>query len=110
MASGLHHYHKRKRKEKPKKFNLENRWVKLMDKVIYMVAISGPLMTLPQIFKIWIEQNSSGVSIISWGAYLIGAFFWIGYGFMHGEKPIIVANLLWIVFTSLIIAGVLIYG
>ena len=108
MASGLHHYHKRKRL--CEKYPHSNKWFRLMDKLIYIAAISGPLMTLPQVLKIWVEQNPSGVSIISWLAYLIGGIFWLIYGFMHDEKPIIVANLLWIISTSLIIAGVLIYG
>ena len=108
MASGLHHYHKRKRSGES--YPHENKWFRLMDELIYIVAVSGPLMTLPQVLKIWIEQNASGVSVLSWGAYLVGAFFWIVYGFMHNEKPIIVANLLWLIFTSLIIAGVVIYG
>jgi len=107
MASGLHHYHKRKRNVK---YPSENKWFRLMDKIIYIVAISGPLMTLPQVFKIWIEQSAAGVSVISWCAYFLGGFFWIVYGFMHGEKPIILANLLWLIFTSLIIAGVVVYG
>jgi uncharacterized protein with PQ loop repeat len=111
MTSGLHHAHKRKRVAlKKEKYPHPNKWYRFMDKAIYLVAISGPLVTIPQILKIWIEQNPTGVSIISWTGYLIGAFFWITYGFMHNEKPIIVANLLWIVLTSLIITGVFIYG
>ncbi|MBT4166072.1 hypothetical protein HOE04_03480 [archaeon] len=108
MASGLHHYYKRKKKGKD--YPHKNKWFSLMDKIIYLVAVSGPLVTLPQVLKIWIEQSASGVSLISWGGYLIGSFFWIVYGFMHDEKPIILANLLWVVFTALIVIGVVVYG
>ena len=108
MVSGVHHYHKRKRKVK--KGAKTNVWVRFFDKIIYLVAISGPLITLPQVFKIWIEQDSSGVSIITWVGYFLGSFFWLAYGFIHKEKPIIVANLLWVVLTFLIILGVWRYG
>jgi len=57
---GLHHYHKRKRE----KFPVSHKWKRFMDKAIYGVGIFGPLMTLPQIGKIWIEKNASGVSLL----------------------------------------------
>ena len=107
----LHHIHKRKRIHlKKEKYPSPNKWVSLMDKLIYLVAIAGPLITIPQVLKIWIEQNPSGVSVLSWGGYFIGAFFWVTYGFIHKEKPIILANLLWIIFTSLIVVGVFVYS
>jgi len=67
-----------------------NKWKRLMDKLIYFAGVLGPIMTIPQLSKIWVEKNASGVSALSWGAYGVGACFWIIYGFMHKEKPIII--------------------
>jgi len=110
-TKGLHHYHKRKRisqrlepvpsKDKNKRF---------LDKAIYFVGVFGPIMTLPQLAKIWIEKNAVGVSAISWGAYLLAAIFWLNYGILHKEKPIILTYSLWIVLETLIVIGTLIYG
>ena len=81
-----------------------------MDKLIYVVGIIGVIMTLPQLTKIWMEKNASGVSIVSWGAYAILAIFWIIYGVMHKEKPIILTYSAWFVIDTLIVIGLLIYG
>jgi len=80
-----------------------------MDSIIYIVAVAGPLIAIPQIFKIFIDKNASGVSGITWSAFLIGAFFWLVYGIMHKEKPIIVTNLIWILMTAIIVFGTFIY-
>ena len=81
-----------------------------MDKVIYAVGIFGPVMTIPQIFTIWVEKNASGVSVVSWTAYLVAAFFWLAYGIMHKEKPIIMTYILWIILEAMVVIGALIYG
>jgi len=110
MQSGLHHFHKRK-KICDKNAELgSNKWKDLMDKLIYVAAILGPLLTIPQIMKIWVDKNAGGVSMITWVAYLIGGIFWLIYGIMHKEKPIIIANILWILMEILVIIGIWIYG
>ena len=67
-------------------------------------------MTIPQIAIIWIGQNASGVSIITWASYfIIGAVF-IAYGIVHKEKPLIVIYILWEIVYIIIIVGALIYA
>lgn len=95
---GLHHFHKRK-KSHP-----------VIDKLVYFAGIFGPLMTIPQILKIFQGQNASGIAIESWAAYIIIAFIWLSYGLAHRNKPIILTNIIWIFLDIFIIAGVLIYG
>lgn len=110
-SQGLHHFHKRKRiyvKHEP--YPHPDKWKRVMDKLIYIVGIFGPIMTIPQLTIIWIEKNAGGVSLISWSSYLVIAVFWITYGIMHKEKPIIFANCLWILLEIFIIIGVLLYG
>lgn len=111
MDTGLHHAQKRKRiHQKHEKYPHPNKWKRRMDKIIYVVGILGPIMTLHQIYKIWWEQNAAGVSAISWVTYLIVAITWVIYGIMHKEKPIIVIYAFWILLDILIVAGVLIYA
>lgn len=81
-----------------------------MDKAIYVVGSFGLIMTIPQVTKIWIEKNASGVSAISWSAYLITAIFWLIYGIMHKEKPIIFTYSAWIVLEVAIVIGIILYG
>ena len=108
---GLHHAHKRKRiYQKHEPFPHPNKWKRILDRLIYFVGIFAALMTIPQIWQIWIGRNAGGVSILSWCSYLIAASFWVLYGLAHKEKPIILIYSRWIVLDILIILGILIYG
>jgi uncharacterized protein with PQ loop repeat len=103
-----HHQHMRKRKldflYQPNKVK------KIIDKLVYIAGFFGLAMTIPQIAIIWIGQNASGVSIITWASYfIIGAVF-IAYGIVHKEKPLIVIYILWEIVYIIIIVGALIYA
>ena len=87
-----------------------NKWKRFLDKAVYYVAIIGPIMTIPQILMIWVEKNASGVSVVSWVSYMFIAIFWLLYGIVHNEKPIIFANCFWLVSSAIVVAGTLIYG
>lgn len=96
-----------------KKFELDphpNAWKRFLDKIIYAVAIFGPIITIPQILKIWIGKNATGVSLTTWGLWLIPATLWLLYGFAHEEKPIIVSQFAWLIVYMLVIIGTLLYG
>jgi len=109
-SHGLHHFHKRKRiYQNHEQYPHPHKWKRLMDRFIYVVGVFGPLMTIPQVTKIWFEKNAAGVSVISWISYLLCAIFWLIYGVMHREKPIIVTYAIWIVLDFLIVIGALIY-
>lgn len=94
---GLHHHHTKNR----------NKWI---DKIIYPVSIIGQILTIPQITKIWIEHNASGVSAISWGYYTIACCFWLVYGVVHKEKPLIFSYSVWILLNLIVTIGALLYG
>ncbi len=111
FVNGQHHFHVRKRvHEKLEKYPNTNKWKRFLDKLIYFVGILYPLMALPQIFKIWTEKNAIGVSALTWGLHLVCAIFWLTYGIIHNEKPIILTNVLWGIFDFLIIIGTLTYA
>lgn len=83
---------------------------KIIDKVIYVIAIWGPLFTLPQVFKIYSTQDSHWLSIWTWGLYCIGPIIWAIYWFVHKDKPIIYSNIIWFSMYFLVFLGILIYG
>ena len=80
-----------------------------MDKLIYFVGIIVPLMTMPQVTKVWINKDVQGISIIAWSTYTIASLFWIIYGIMHKEKPIIVTSSLLFILDFFIVIGVIVY-
>lgn len=107
----MHHVHTRKRiYQKVEEYPHPDKWKNFLDKSIYIVGAFGPIMTIPQLMKIGIEKNASGVSAISWSAYFVTAIFWLSYGITHKEKPIIFTYILWIVLEIFIVIGTLMYG
>jgi uncharacterized protein with PQ loop repeat len=111
MSKGLHHFHKRKRVyENLEQYPHPDKWKNLLDKMIYFVGIFGPLMTAPQLAKIFIEKSAEGLSLITWASYVVVAIFWVIYGIAHKEKPIIVIYFFWVVVNSLAVIGILLYG
>lgn len=108
---GAHHFHKRKRiPQKSKDYLHLNKWKKLIDNLIYIVVFVGPVMTIPQVTKIWIEKNASGVSVISWLTYFVTAIFWLIYAIIHKEKPLILSSCIWVFLDLLIVVGIFIHG
>lgn len=80
-----------------------------VDKLIYVFAIGGPLMNIPQLLKIWTEKNAAGVSVLSWIGFALTSLIWLIYGIIHKEKPIVVANCLYLIFQIGVIIGTLMY-
>ena len=108
---GWHHVHKRQRgAKKLEPYPSPRFWKHLMDRLIYFAVAAALIMTLPQIWQIYVHKNASGVSALSWGAYIVTAGVWLVYGLMHREKPIIIANIGWIILETLIVIGTIIYS
>jgi len=103
-----HHIHKRKQTKEDKKKRLKAK--KFIDKLVYVAAAFGPIMTVPQVVQIYVHQSAAGVSAITWGAYLVCAIIWLAYGIIHDEKPIIFTNSTWIFLDFLIGLGAIMYG
>ena len=105
-----HHLHQRQRVyKKLESYPHPNPYKNFLDKIIYLVSFLGPLFTIPQVMAVWVEKDATGVSLFSWASYSVLAFVWLLYGIAHKEKPIIFANVLWIIMDLLIVIGVVIY-
>jgi uncharacterized protein with PQ loop repeat len=98
----LKHIHHRKTNS-PKKYTQG-----VLDRIIYVIAFAGPVMTTPQIYDIWVLKNNS-INTLTWGSYLTIGFVWLFYGIIHKEKPIIFSNILGIITTGLVFIGAVLY-
>ena len=81
----------------------------MMDKIIYIIALLWPILTIPQIWNIWVEKNASWLSLFTWWAYLASAILWLTYWIIHKEKAIIFANILWTIVNTIVIIWTIIY-
>ncbi len=74
------------------------------------MSIFTLLMTVPQVLTIWVGHRAAGVSVLSWGAYLLSAVLWFWFGLRQGDKNIYLPCVGWIILDSAVIAGALVYG
>ncbi len=109
MHEGLHHFHKRKRLERGVNPNANPSLVLWMDRLITVVAILNPIFILPQLWDVWVDKQTQGVSVVSWTAFSIFSLCWLAYGLVHREKPLILSGLLLAILNGLVVVGVLIY-
>lgn len=108
---GLHHLHKRKRvHEKLEEYPHPQTHKRLMDHLIYVVCIATAILALPQVWKIWSTQNAGGISLITYIGFVVANIFWIFYGILHKEKPIILLYVLFFIINSFIAIGRILYG
>jgi MtN3 and saliva related transmembrane protein len=81
---------------------------KLIRQLVLSMAIIEPLMTMPQIYEIWIRHQVAGVSLATWGFYLIAAVIWTLYGFQIKDKPVIISSILWVITEGMVVVGILV--
>ena len=82
----------------------------LIRRSVLVIAVFEPLMTLPQVYEIWVLKKAEGVSALTWGLYLIAAVTWLLYGLQLKDKPIIISSILWLFFESAVVIGTIIYS
>ena len=99
----MHHLHKRKRSKRNTKLIL------FFDKLVYVVGIFGWIMTLPQLFNIWVLKNASGVSPFTWGTFAFISLVWVCYGFLHKDKHLVLIYSGWLIIDILIVIGILLF-
>ena len=68
------------------------------------------VMTVPQIWTIWVGHQATGVSVLSWSAYLVSALLWFWHGLRKRDRNIYLACIAWILADSAVIVGALAYA
>ncbi|MFA5933246.1 MAG: SemiSWEET family transporter [Microgenomates group bacterium] len=107
MNIGFHHLLHKYIYSEEKLIANSSKFKYFIDKGVYCVSFLGIFVVLPQTLKIWVDKDTSGVSIITWIGFLIGSLFWLFYGIIHKEKPIIFTNLAGILMNLSIIFGLI---
>jgi uncharacterized protein with PQ loop repeat len=79
------------------------------DRVLYALSIITILMTIPQVLSIWTNRSAEGVSVITWGTYLVSAGVWLVHGLEQRDPTIYRAWTAWIVVDASIVVGALVF-
>lgn len=80
-----------------------------INKGVYIAGLLGVAAIVPQILKIWIGRETVGVSISTWVGFLIATLFWLVYGIIHKQKPIILTNAAALLAHTSIIIGLMLF-
>jgi len=88
----------------------DSRSESLLRRLLGGMSVFTLLMTVPQVLTIWVGHQAAGVSVLSWGAYLLSALLWFWFGIQKRDKNIYLPCVGWIVLNSAVIAGALLYG
>ena len=76
---------------------------------MYCVGTVAPLALLPQVSRVYLYKDVTGLSIVTW--ILLGSinFLWAVYGTLHHERPIMIANTGMCILNFAIVFGILLY-
>lgn len=78
-----------------------------LEKILPVLSVFTMVMTVPQVWAVWVQGETAGVSLLSWGAYLLAACLWFVYGLQKGDKTIYVACVGWVLLDAAVVVGVL---
>jgi uncharacterized protein with PQ loop repeat len=79
-----------------------------LERVLNGLSVFTMLMTVPQLITVW-AGDASGVSLLSWSAYLLAACLWLVYGLSKRDKTIYLACIGWILLDAAIVIGIAVH-
>lgn len=98
---------KKKYKTKISLKNKEHKYI--IDRVIMVTGLIGPLASIPQAVQIYSTQDAQGVSLITWGLFEVVNTTMLIYALVHRLPPLIISNVCWIFIQAVMIVGILMY-
>ncbi|MDY0341900.1 MAG: SemiSWEET family transporter [Coriobacteriia bacterium] len=78
-----------------------------VNRMVMLFGIVYPLAMAPQLYNVWALNRTAGLSGITSLIGLVVSAIWTVYGLIHRQKPIWVANLVWIGVHAAMAAGIL---
>lgn len=81
----------------------------LIEKILPALSMVTMLMTVPQVWTVWRDHDVAGVSLLSWGTYLIAACVWFVHGLQQRDRAIYIACIGWVLLDAAVVIGVLVY-
>ena len=80
---------------------------KVLDRLTYMSGVLLPLLTLPQAYTVLIDKETAGVSLFTWGFYLVSSSLFAVFGIIHKERLLIITYLPFTIIEAAIVTGLL---
>ena len=75
----------------------------------FLAAFLTTIAFLPQLYKTWLTKSADDVSLIMLILFITGLICWIIYGIKINSIPILIANIITLIFNSSILILKIIY-
>lgn len=79
-------------------------------RILGFMSAFSMLMTIPQVWTIWVSHEARGVSVVSWAAYLLSALLWFVYGLRQRDKNIYLPCIGWIGLDVAVVTGAILWN
>ena len=79
-------------------------------RILGFMSVFSMLMTIPQVWTIWVNHQAAGVSIASWSAYLLSALLWFVFGLRQRDKNIYLPCIGWIGLDVAVVTGAILWN
>ena len=77
-----------------------------MDAIKSLGLVAGSLTTisfLPQVIKTWQTRSAKDLSMVMFSVFCLGTLLWLTYGILIESSPIIIANAVTLVLSSILL-------
>ena len=88
----------------------EGRSPSRLRRALGFMSVATMVMTIPQVWTIWVGHQAAGVSVLSWGAYLASAALWFAYGLERRDRTIYLPCVGWLALDAAVIIGAVVYA
>ncbi len=82
---------------------------RLLNRLLGVMSIVTMVMTVPQVWIIWVDRQTAGASLLSWSAYLASALLWLWHGLREHDRNIYLACVGWILLDLAVVVGIIVY-
>lgn len=110
MVTVSHHQPHHHLKKTKKRTNKNNNKGAPIDHIVYFFAFATPIFELPQVYLIFVEHSIIGVSILTWGFFVLSSFTWLIYAIHKKIIPLIISYFLFFIIECLIVVGIFYYS
>ncbi len=81
--------------------------VKIFNNFVSLFSVVYPLTALPQIYTIWVDKKTEGMSVLTWFMWFFGSSVFLTYSLIHKEKRFSILWSAWMIMYLLIIIGII---
>lgn len=93
------------------KISLKNKEHKyIIDRVVMVTGLIGPIASIPQAVQIFSLQDAQGVSLITWSFFVLTNGAMLIYALTHKLFPLIISNICWVLIELIVVVGILMYA